>query len=549
MVRTRNTVQEKAGLLEDWQSSGINAAVFCRQRGVNYQNFLRWRAEGSRPASRKSGVPAFVELEVAAPISTPGAAVSPDATVVELSLGTQTVLTTAERRLSAAGLGLVSGVYTDYTYNWTGRLTMEDHIDTWETSLDRLKKVSSSASGSTVSSHEYLFDSLHRRTKATTEDATYWDYAYKNRSEATSGTKKLSGGTAITGWGFSYGYDNIGNRTSFYAGEEWGSYSSYNALNQPGSIGGGAAYTVKGRTESTGSPAVSVDTVAQTVTTQPAGTKRYFKASVTAPSTPDYQLVEITHGTQGSAYFKFVPAASYGPAYDFDGNLTEEDRWLYTWDANNRLRKMETRTGAVNAGAPNLTFDFKYDAFGRRIEKKKTWAAYSHVEYTDVYVYDGWRLIARVRNGALNQSYVWGLDLSGTLQGAGGVGGLLMIYTEQGTAKTAHFPAYDGNGNVMSLLNASSSAVEADCAYDPFGVLQRMRGNGNVEWDNPFRFSTKYTDDESGHLYYGYRYLEPRHGRWLGRDPIGEAGGLNLYEFVGNDGVNRWRRFDVVHIT
>ena len=88
MARTRYTVQEKAGLLEDWQRSGMSAAAFCRQRGINYQNFLRWRAEGSRPVSREKVLPAFVELEVAAP----GAAVSPDATVVELSLGTQTVL-------------------------------------------------------------------------------------------------------------------------------------------------------------------------------------------------------------------------------------------------------------------------------------------------------------------------------------------------------------------------------------------------------------------------------------------------------------------------
>ena len=92
MARRRYTVEEKAGLLEDWQRSGMSAAAFCRQRGINYQNFLRWRAEGSRPVSRKTGIPAFVELEVAAPTSKPGAAVVQDATVVELSLGTQTVL-------------------------------------------------------------------------------------------------------------------------------------------------------------------------------------------------------------------------------------------------------------------------------------------------------------------------------------------------------------------------------------------------------------------------------------------------------------------------
>jgi uncharacterized protein RhaS with RHS repeats len=39
---------------------------------------------------------------------------------------------------------------------------------------------------------------------------------------------------------------------------------------------------------------------------------------------------------------------------------------------------------------------------------------------------------------------------------------------------------------------------------------------------------------------YGYRYYDPVTGRWPSRDPIGERGGLNLYGFVGNDGVNQW---------
>ncbi len=40
--------------------------------------------------------------------------------------------------------------------------------------------------------------------------------------------------------------------------------------------------------------------------------------------------------------------------------------------------------------------------------------------------------------------------------------------------------------------------------------------------------------------YYGYRYLDPHTGRWPSRDPIEEEGGINLYGFVGNDGINKW---------
>jgi RHS repeat-associated protein len=49
-----------------------------------------------------------------------------------------------------------------------------------------------------------------------------------------------------------------------------------------------------------------------------------------------------------------------------------------------------------------------------------------------------------------------------------------------------------------------------------------------------FRFSAKYTDVETGLLYYGYRYYQPSTRRWLSRDPIEEQGGMNLYEFASN---------------
>jgi RHS repeat-associated protein len=54
---------------------------------------------------------------------------------------------------------------------------------------------------------------------------------------------------------------------------------------------------------------------------------------------------------------------------------------------------------------------------------------------------------------------------------------------------------------------------------------------------NPFRFSTKYQDDETDLLYYGYRYYRADIGRWLSRDPVNEGGGANLYGLVANNPV------------
>ena len=56
---------------------------------------------------------------------------------------------------------------------------------------------------------------------------------------------------------------------------------------------------------------------------------------------------------------------------------------------------------------------------------------------------------------------------------------------------------------------------------------------------NPYRLSTKYQDDETDLIYYGYLYYNPSTGRWPNRDPIGERGGMNLYGFVGNSPLNR----------
>src|SRR5574344_728805 len=138
-------------------------------------------------------------------------------------------------------------------------------------------------------------------------------------------------------------------------------------------------------------------------------------------------------------------------------------------------------------------------------------------------------------NKSLVRSYTWGLDASGSMQGAGGVGGLLMV--NAGT-NGVHFPAYDLNGNVMGLVNATNGIISAKYEYGPFGEV--FCSVGDMAKVNPFQFLTKYTDPETDLLYYGYRYYSPALGRWLSRDPIEERGGLNLYGFVGNDPVNKW---------
>jgi RHS repeat-associated protein len=163
---------------------------------------------------------------------------------------------------------------------------------------------------------------------------------------------------------------------------------------------------------------------------------------------------------------------------------------------------------------------------------------------TSYFVYDNWNLIAEVQPDAdgylwLKKSYLWGQDLSGRLAdgdgNAGGIGGLALVTHYSGSV-SHHFPFYDGNGKVSALVNAADATVSARYEYGPFGEL--IRASGPMAKDNPFRFSTKFCEDESGLVYYGYRYYSPTMGRFINRDPIEEDGGNNLYAFVRNNPLN-----------
>lgn len=143
-----------------------------------------------------------------------------------------------------------------------------------------------------------------------------------------------------------------------------------------------------------------------------------------------------------------LPQANEAYTYDADGNLTSDGRWNYTWDAENRLISMQAISNVPAAAKRRL--DFVYDYLGRRVQKQVyVWDSGSSSSYqlqgASKFLYDGWNLVAELDgSNGLVRSYVWGQDVSGTLQGAGGIGALLMI----NEASMSQFIGYDGNGNV-----------------------------------------------------------------------------------------------------
>ncbi len=151
----------------------------------------------------------------------------------------------------------------------------------------------------------------------------------------------------------------------------------------------------------------------------------------------------------------------------------------------------------------------------------------------------GRHLIELNATNVLVRSYVWGLDLSETLEGAGGGGALLWVtlHTGSGCAAGTHFAAYDGNGNVVTLVSATTGTETARYEYGPFG--EPLRVTGPAAALNPFRFSTKRADSTTDMVLYEYRAYSSSLGRWLSRDPLGEGGGVGLHGFVANGPVAR----------
>jgi RHS repeat-associated protein len=256
------------------------------------------------------------------------------------------------------------------------------------------------------------------------------------------------------------------------------------------------------------------------------------------------------------------------PTHDLDGNMTQDADYDYTYDTENRLIQRTPRT--PSSGKLQLTFS--YDYLGRRVRilsKYHTGSAWASL-YDETILYDGWNPVMHysydflTANPWRKRSYTWGLDVTGSFQGAGGVGGLLAVTGWLVRGSTAYdtlryYYTYDGNGNVSEIINYNNFNAYSVCAhfeYDAFGNLTRLDDSGgwSIARTSPFRFSTKWHDnahlyEENGTLnytlepsklyYYGYRYFSPQYGRWLNRDPMEEVGGNNLYCAVSNGLVNQ----------
>jgi RHS repeat-associated protein len=197
-------------------------------------------------------------------------------------------------------------------------------------------------------------------------------------------------------------------------------------------------------------------------------------------------------------------SASYG--YDSNGStLTKTDSTgttNYTWDFENRL------TSVTLPGAGG-TVSFKCDPFGRRIYKSSSSGA-------SIYAYDGDNVAEETNaTGAVVARYSQDLAIDEPLA---------ML-----RSGTTSFYNADALGTVTSLGNGAGSLAQT-YTFDSFG--KQTASSGSLT--NPFRYTGREFDSETGLYFYRARYFDPQAGRFLSEDPSGFRGGINLYAYTMN---------------
>ena len=230
------------------------------------------------------------------------------------------------------------------------------------------------------------------------------------------------------------------------------------------------------------------------------------------------QVVDSIHGT---TTYVTNPENQYSSvngaelSYDAKGNLSANNGWSYTYNAENRL--IQAQNGAS-------TVTFAYDPDGRCVKRVDGGT-------TSYFIYQsGWSLLADYSStGSLVNRYVIG-------------SGANEILTKTDGSNNVVYYHYDGLGSVTELSGATGALLE-QYSYDVYGNGTIKNASGTVisasAYSNRFMFAgSEYI--ASADLYQNReRVYSARLGRFLQTDPLGHDGdAYNIYRYCGNDPIN-----------
>jgi RHS repeat-associated protein len=336
---------------------------------------------------------------------------------------------------------------------------------------DALNRLSTLAFNGQTPAFGFGYDALSRRTSLTRPNGVNTTYAYDPISRLTSILHKL--GTATID-GATYTYDSAGNRKT----------RTDKRLNTTLTYG--------------------YDNIYQLLSA---------KQGSATKETYTYDLVGNRLSSLGVSPYSYnssneltaLPSGSY--SYDNNGNTkTKPDGTQYTWDIENEL------TQVVLPGTGG-TVNFKYDPFGRRIQKS---SPQNGTTTTTNYVYDGRNLLEELDvSGNVLARYTQGQNVDEPM-------------TQLRIGATSYYHQ-DGLGSVTSLSNSTGSLANT-YSYDSFGRLTASTGTVT----NPLWYTGREFDSGTGLYFYRARYLDSTTGRFLSEDPLGFWAADNFYPYVHN---------------
>ncbi len=199
------------------------------------------------------------------------------------------------------------------------------------------------------------------------------------------------------------------------------------------------------------------------------------------------------------------------PGYDARGNMTSDGAKTYEYDWANRLVAVKTSDGIAIA-------TYRYDALNRRVTK-------SYAGQTTAYIYNGGQVIEEYEDGQFQRSFVYGIYIDDPIM-------------MEDNAGNRYYYLKDRQYSVTALIDENGNSVET-YKYTAFGLMTILDGQGvtisESTVDNPYGYTGRRWDGESGLWYYRNRMYSAKLGRFMQRDPAGYMDGLNLYAYVRNN--------------